>query len=160
MLFWVVTNRRTNWMRLKRPSGQVAVWGEGCTKSWWWVIPMSSPLRQPPLMRCKHKKLRILNTCVILFVWVCISFVSFDDMSHWWLITRNSVYHSLEYRVRVQVLCSQQKKINDEGWFFSVQFWPWPPFFRFPPPDIPAYTVIVRQRCENFARGNATMQGT
>jgi len=47
--------------------------GGGCTKSWRWVISMSSPWRHPPLMRHNHNKLRIQNTCDLCDV-ICMRF--------------------------------------------------------------------------------------
>jgi len=51
---------------LNNSSGQVVVWGEGCTKSWRVVISMSSSWRHPFLTYTgKHNKLRIPNIYIL-----------------------------------------------------------------------------------------------
>jgi len=131
---------------------------------------MSSPCRHPPcpLMRYyKHNKLRIPNTCAILFVRIKLSLyilICFDTSQSHALLSMtvagvNTVYSNLynpEYFVRRGRGINFEKIISAEGCFLSVQVWQWPPLFPVFRPGITAYTVTVR----DFQCGIPTTQGT
>jgi len=97
-----------------------------------WVIPISFPSRHPPLMRHKHGTLRILNTSVILFVCVKLSFYILICLT-WVNHTHSCPSQSWPVRMYTSTLFTSKSNKCRGLVFFSPILIVTTPFFRFPP---------------------------